>query len=102
MVPKNSPLNDTSADFEKAAIARFRFLATCIPEKCKVFREPWGHSTVICLDFQDCLHLLEDTKEQINLLIIAAQQLELAKSLIFRIGNKVIGWRAIASANKST
>ena len=94
MVNKHSPLNWTSADLEKAAINRFRSLALCIPKDCKVFREPWGCSTVLCVDFEACPSLLEATREQDHLLVTVSQQLGLANSVIFRIGNKVMGWQS--------
>ena len=49
-----SPFNSTSADFEQAALARFRRLVSFLPQGSKVFREPWGRSTVLCLDFSNC------------------------------------------------
>ena len=96
MAHKNSPINCTSAEFEKAAMSRLRALATyTIPENCQVFREPWGCSTVLCLDFQACPELLETTREKSHLLAIAAQNLGLTNSVIFRIGNKVKGRTSI-------
>ncbi|MGK7876577.1 MAG: hypothetical protein AB4426_25760 [Xenococcaceae cyanobacterium] len=95
MSNKRLPFNCTSADFEKAAINRFRSLAICVHQNCKVFREPWDCSTVLCIDFEDCPSFLEATKEQAHLLVRVAQQLGLANSVIFRIGNKVMGWTTI-------
>ena len=92
MLNQQSPQNCTSADFEKAAINRLRSLATYIPESCLVFREPWGCSTVLCLDFKHSPEFLEATREKTDLLGIAVQDLGLASSVIFRIGNKVISW----------
>lgn len=90
-----SPLNCTSANFEKVALQRFRSLATCLPEKIKVFREPWGRSTVLCLDFINCPHLYPVVQEQTHLLAIAVEQLGLANSVIFRIDKKIMGWTRI-------
>lgn len=98
MAHQNSPINTTTAKFEKVAIARFRSLATYIPDNCQVFREPWNRSTVLCLDFAACPDLLENIKAKSNLLVIAARELGLAKSAIFKVGNQVRGWsRPIAS-----
>jgi hypothetical protein len=85
----------TSADFEKEALQRFRRLANCIPPQCQILREPWGSSTVLCLDFQNCPHLWEDTKEQSDRLVKIVQELALAQSILFRMGKKVIGWTRI-------
>ncbi len=98
MAHQNSPINTTTAEFEKEAIARLRTIATYIPENCKVFREPWNRSTVLCLDFEACPYFLESIKAKSNLLVVAARDLGLANSAIFKIGNNVRGWSgAIAS-----
>jgi len=99
MLHQNSPSDCTSAEFEKAAIKRFRTLALCIPSDCKVFREPWGNHTVVCLDFQACPNQLEITKKKAHLLIKAAQELGLAQSVIFRVEKKVMGWKKIPAEN---
>jgi hypothetical protein len=95
MANQESPLNCTSANFERIAIKRFRALATCVPRASKVFREPWDCSTVLCIDFENCPNLLQTTKEKADLLVIAAQTLGLANSLIFRIGKKTVSWEKI-------
>ena len=69
----------TSADFEKAAIGRFRLLASDIPQDCQVFREPWGRSTVICVDFKDCPHHLNQTQKQMENLVKAAQEIGISE-----------------------
>jgi hypothetical protein len=85
----------TSADFEKAALDRFRARASCLPTSCKIFREPWQASTVLCFDFAQCPSLLETTRQQAQRLAGTAQELGLAHAMIFRIGNKFMGWKAI-------
>jgi hypothetical protein len=90
-----SPLNCTSANFEQVAIARFRSLATCLPQDSKIFREPWGRSTVLCIDFADCPHLFNIDQEQADLLSQGISKLGLAHSIIFRIGSKIVGWRKV-------
>jgi hypothetical protein len=90
-----SPLNCTSANFEQVALARLRSLAACLPEDCKIFREPWGRSTVLCIDFANCPHLFDLDQKQANLLSQAIATLGLANSIIFRIGNKIVGWKKI-------
>lgn len=97
MFNKYSSSDCTSADFERAALQRLRHLANCIPPECLVFREPWGNSTVLCLDFQNCPHLWDNTMQQKEHLINIIQELALAQSLLFRMGNKVIGWTRIST-----
>lgn len=98
MAHQNSPINCTSAEFEKEAIARFRTIATYLPQDCQIYREPWNRSTVLCLDFAPCPLFLENVKGKSHLLVAAAKHLGLANSAIFKIGNSVRGWTgALAS-----
>jgi hypothetical protein len=90
-----TPLNSTSADFEQAALARFRSLARFLPQDCIVFRESWGRSTVLCLDFVNCPHLFNIDQEQAHSLSQAIAELSLADSMIFRLGNKIVGWQKV-------
>lgn len=90
-----SPLNCTSTNFEKAALSKLRSLAHCLPKNSKIFREPWGRSTVLCIDFVDCPHLFPIAPEETQLLAIAIQELGLANSVIFRIGSKIMGWKTL-------
>lgn len=92
MAEQHSPLNYTSADFEKAALRRFRSLVSFLPSDCKVFREIWNRSTVVCIDFEDCPNSIEAVREQTFLLLIVAHYLGLADSLLFKTGKKVRGW----------
>ncbi|MBR8828655.1 MAG: hypothetical protein DSM107014_12280 [Gomphosphaeria aponina SAG 52.96 = DSM 107014] len=95
MLDKHTPSNYTSAEFEKVALQKFSSLAMCLPANCQVLREPWGCYTVISLDFKCCPGKLEATKAQTDLLIMAAEQLGLPQSFIFRVGKKVMGWKTI-------
>lgn len=90
-----SPLDCTSANFERNALSRFRSLVSYFPQEIKVFREPWGNSTVLCLDYENCPHLCSDLQAQADLLTEAITQLGLANSVIFRIGTKTVGWKRI-------
>jgi hypothetical protein len=90
-----SPLNSTSSNFEKVALDKFRSLAKCLPRYIKIFREPWGHSTVLCVDFENCPQLFPLDREQISLLAMAVEELGLANSVIFRIGGKIMGWKKL-------
>jgi hypothetical protein len=87
-----SSFDCTSAGFEKEVIYRFRSLVAFLPQSCKVFREPWEYSTVLCLDFVDCPQYLEAVKQQSHLLVVAAKDLGLANAIVFRVGNKFMGW----------
>lgn len=94
MSNKQSPLNHASSDLEKVAISRFRSLISSLPQECQIFRELWGRSTVLCLDFGNCPELLEMTRERSLLLLITAHSLGLADSLLFRLDKKVVGWKS--------
>ncbi|MEY2856344.1 MAG: hypothetical protein RLZZ74_653 [Cyanobacteriota bacterium] len=89
------PLNCTSADFEQAALARFRSLVDFLPQNSKISRESWGRSTVLCLDFANCPHLFTVDQEQARCLSQAIATLGLADSMIFRLGSKIVGWRKV-------
>jgi hypothetical protein len=88
-----SPLNCTSTDFEQVALDKFRSLVGCLPQDTKISREPWGRSTVLCIDFKNCPHLFNVDQEQTRLLTQAIHELGLANSVIFRIGSKIVGWK---------
>ena len=90
-----SPLNYTSADFEQAALTKFRSLVTFLPQSSKISREPWGRSTVLCINFENCPHLFSVNQEQTRLLSQAIASLSLADSIIFRIGSKIVGWKKV-------
>jgi hypothetical protein len=90
-----TPLNSTSTDFEQAALARFRSLVEFLPQDSKIFRESWGRSTVLCLDFVNCPHLFNVDQEQIRILSRAIAELGLADSMIFRLGSKIVGWQKV-------
>lgn len=90
-----SPLNCTSADLEKEIISRFQLLTGNFLGKSRVFREPWGNSTVLCIDFDSFPYLFPLTREQTHVLRLAMQQLGLADSVIFRSNNKVLGWKKL-------
>lgn len=89
------PLDCTSTNFEKVALAKFRTLTPNLPTRVRIFREPWGRFTVLCIDFQDCPHYFPLSTEQNKDLIEIMKQLGLSNSIIFRIGNKILGWKRI-------
>ena len=87
--------NYTSSEFEQAALAKFRSLVTFLPQDSKIFREPWGRSTVVCFDFANCPHLFRVDREQMRSLSQAVSRLGLAQSMTFRIGSKIVGWKSV-------
>jgi ABC-type lipopolysaccharide export system ATPase subunit len=90
-----TPLNTTSADFEQAALARFRSLVGFLPQDSRIFRELSGRSTVLCLDFVNCPYLFNVDEEQARSLSKAVVELGLADSMIFRLGSKIVGWKKV-------
>lgn len=91
----DSPLNCTSTNFEQVALGKLRYLVPFLPRDSRIFREPWGRSTVLCIDFANCPHLLPVDQEQSRLLSQAIAQLGLANSVTFRIGSKIVGWKKV-------
>lgn len=90
-----SPLNCTSADLEKEVLARFQMLTGNFLRQSQVRREPWGNSTVLCVDFESSPYIFPLSQEQTHVLRLAIKQLGLASSVIFRAHNKVLGWRRL-------
>ena len=90
-----SPLDCTSTNFEKVSLSRFRSLVSCLPQDSKIFREPWGSSTVICIDFVNSPHSFPLAPEQIQVLTEGIKELGLSDSVIFRVGKKILGWKKI-------
>ncbi|WP_013321102.1 hypothetical protein [Gloeothece verrucosa] len=88
----------TSTNLEKIALQRFRTRVNFLPKDCRVFREPWDCSTVLCLDFAGCPEDLMEVKAQDAGLVSAAEELGLANGIIFRIGNKFMGWSGATAA----
>lgn len=98
MLNQHSLPYDTSADLEKEAIERFRSINLLIPKQCLVFREPWESTTILCIDFKACPHLLPKTQVKADFILSAAQDLGLSNSIIFRISHKVISWKSFKPA----
>ena len=90
-----SPLDCTSANFEKVALSKFRSLTPHLPANIRIIREPWGRFTVLCIDFQDCPQYFPLSQKQNKDLIQVMKQLGLSNSVIFRIGNKILGWKRV-------
>ena len=90
-----SPLDCTSANFEKVSLAKFRSLTPYLPKNIRIFREPWGRFTVLCIDFQDCPQYFPLSPEENQNLIEIMKQLGLSNSVIFRIGKKILGWKRV-------
>ncbi|WP_107668591.1 hypothetical protein [Cyanothece sp. BG0011] len=91
------PFKCTSQELEKAVINRFRTQMSFLPSQCQIFREPWNHSTVVCLDFVQCPHMLHSLKEMEPSLVEGVQSLGLGNAIVFRLGKKLMGWKNIVS-----
>ena len=91
------PFKCTSSELEKVAINRFRTRIGLLPSQCQVFREPWNHSTVPCLDFVQCPQFLDSLEDIEPSLIQGVQALGLGNAIVFRLGKKLMGWKTIAS-----
>ncbi|MEM8675975.1 MAG: hypothetical protein AAGF83_19195 [Cyanobacteria bacterium P01_G01_bin.67] len=93
---KNSPLKDSCFDLEIEAINRFRILTPFLDPKCHIFRELYGLSTVLCLDFSACpqdLKLnLAEWQEFSQLLAHSSHYLGLADSLTIKVGDHILSW----------
>lgn len=85
------PFDSTSTKLERVVIDRYRRLVDVLPSDCRLFREPWGRSTVLCLDFVDCPFWLPALQMKAQTLLEAAEYLGLANAIIFRVGKKFIG-----------
>lgn len=90
-----SPLNCTSAELEKEVIDRFQLLTGNFFGKSDIFRESWGNSTVLCIKFETNPYIFPLTREQTHILRLAVKQLGLTNSVIFRVQNKVLGWKKL-------
>ncbi|MEB3226252.1 MAG: hypothetical protein VKJ86_10680 [Synechococcus sp.] len=89
----------SSAAFEKEALGRFRKLTGILPSQCQIYREVWGESTVLTLDFQTCPAQLSPLKAQAMMLLLGADHLGLAQSILFRLGPKIEGWVNFATTD---
>ncbi|MFM7440681.1 MAG: hypothetical protein ACKO2V_19130 [Snowella sp.] len=94
MSNQNRSFDCTSGELEKAVISRYRHLVTWLPSDCRVFREPWDCSTVLCLDFAKCPYLVSVVQMEAQSLADVAQELGLANAIVFRIGNRFMGWNS--------
>ncbi|GFE67557.1 hypothetical protein [Chroococcus sp. FPU101] len=90
--PYSSSKDFTSENLEKEVISRFRSLVKFLPKNCRIFREKWDTSTVLCLDFDDCPSYLPISKVKAPLLSEVAQQLGLSQAITFKMGHRSMGW----------
>ncbi|MDJ0715414.1 MAG: hypothetical protein QNJ54_14505 [Prochloraceae cyanobacterium] len=91
MAPKNWPFNYNSFDLEVEAIAKLRSLVKTIPRECKIFRELKDDFIFLTVDFEDCPQEVDLNIEQFAMCGIVCSQLGLANSVLFKIGNQIIG-----------
>ncbi len=85
----------TSHDFEQEMLNRLRFTIKVLPSDCQIYREFWSNSTVLCLNFESCPYWLEIIKEKADLITTELLEWGIFKSIIFREGNQLKGWRHI-------
>ena len=99
MASQNSSINNTSIDLELEGIRRFRCLVPFLDPECRVFRELNGRSTVLCLDFTACPQDLKinqkEWQEVAELLLYSSHYLSLANTVVFKIGERVMGWMSL-------
>lgn len=94
MLPQDHSYNCTPGHLEKTAIERFRTIVGFLPQECRIFREPWDCSTVLCIDCQKCPHWSVKIQQQTHYLLAISQELGLANTISFRLGYKVLGWKS--------
>jgi hypothetical protein len=99
MNPPPMPSNCTSAYLEQITIQRFRDLNPDLPSHCRIFREPWGSSTVLCLDLAPCGEAINEVMAQSPLLGQTLLNLGLGRSLVFRQGAKLLGWQCVSTGS---
>lgn len=87
-----SPNEFTSENLEKEVISRFRAKVKFLPQDCRIFRETWDSSTVLCLDFDDCPSYLSISKVKSPLLSEMARELGLGQAISFKMGQRSMGW----------
>jgi hypothetical protein len=92
--PSSSRL--TSQDFEQEVLTRLRIAVKILPAECRIYREPWDSSTVVCFNFEHCPYWLEVVKEKADIIVDEVKKWGMAKSVIFRQGSQLKGWRNIA------
>lgn len=96
---QNSPLDSMSAELEQVAIKRFRDLTLIVPLKCHIFRQIDDRVVTLYLDFVACARELANTMKNYALLTVASHKLGLADSLVFCIGDRILGWTNITKGN---
>ena len=90
---------DDSGALEQVALNRYRDMIVILPKNCKLHREVWDQSTVLCLDFKNCPQELPEIKKQDLMLLVGAEHLGLAQALSFRLGNRIKGWSNFATTD---
>ncbi|TRU31054.1 MAG: hypothetical protein EWV50_06680 [Microcystis aeruginosa Ma_MB_F_20061100_S20] len=92
---QHSSFDCTSANFEKAALSHFRTLVAFLPDNCRIYRQTWEFSTVLCLDFLDCVQGLAITRQNFAHLVNVTQELGLGQAIILKVGNKIVEWHRL-------
>ncbi|MBJ7899114.1 MAG: hypothetical protein GC158_04115 [Cyanobacteria bacterium RI_101] len=87
------PLSCSSRHLEQAVLARYRQLAPEFPPDCRLHREIWNRSTVLCLDCGDCPQSLGRLQTQLADLLALAARFHLAQAISLRLGQKAVAWQ---------
>ncbi|MEM1368456.1 MAG: hypothetical protein AAGG02_10645 [Cyanobacteria bacterium P01_H01_bin.15] len=90
------PSSLSSQNFEKALLERCRQLCTNLPDTCKLSRDRWGSSTVLCVDFGTNPETFFRTQPKIlPALKNAAQKLGILGSIVFKLNGRIMGWQTL-------
>ena len=105
MSSSNLPSQNTSLDWEKEVIKRFRGLVPFISCQCRVFRQLNGCETRLCLDFTDYPQYRQiNAKKWANIKLLLARscnQLGLANSVVWKEGKRIVGRITLDSESRS-
>jgi len=86
-------LHCTSGHLEKTALERYRQLAPMLSSACRLHREIWDRSTMLCLDCADCPQALPLLQSQLSELLAIADSLSLSSAISLRLGRKPLAWQ---------
>ena len=77
-------------------MSHFRTLVAFLPDNCRVYRQTWEFSTVLCLDCLACLSELAIARDNFSHLVRVTQELGLGQAIILKVGNKIIEWHRLS------
>ncbi|ARI82776.1 hypothetical protein BH695_3497 [Microcystis aeruginosa PCC 7806SL] len=76
-------------------MSHFRTLVAFLPDNCRIYRQTWEFSTVLCLDCLACLEGLAITRQNFAHLVNVTQELGLGQAIILKVGNKIVEWHRL-------